>query len=258
MKLLVIGGTGSLGREIVRQALEQGRVDQVVVFSRGDTEQAELYEEHGRSNRLRLVIGDVRDPETLPHHIGPAINCAAVKSVWACEQSPEAAARVNIAGAANVLRKYGHEVIFISTDKAVSPSSIYGAQKMVAERMHTRGGARVYRGVNFLGSRGSLLPLAEIQARRGTVLLTDPAMRRYVMQTSDAAEDVLRLALEPDMYRAGRVYIPGRVRELPIADLLREIADEHGAALEVVGAHPGEKLTELMTWPGEEAYEVPG
>jgi len=268
-KLLITGGTGTVGSEIVRQALGHG-AEVVRVYSRDEYKQFLLRQQLGDDPRLRFLIGDVRDAGRLRRaleDIDIVFHTAAMKHVAACEYNPSEALKTNALGTENVieaaLERDVDLVMLTSTDKAVNPSNTMGASKLLAEKLMTA--ANCSRGPhptrfatvrfgNVLGSNGSLLTILREQiARGGPVTLTDPQMTRYVLSLSEAVGMVFRAAA---MARGGEVFIlkMPRVRTADLVAAAREVlAPRFGfkpqeIETRLIGAGPGEKIhEELMT-----------
>jgi len=268
-RVLVTGGTGSIGSAIVEALLTEGpRV--VRILSRDDTKQFELEQRHRGDPHLRMLIGDVRNRDRLQRAmsgIDLVFHAAAMKHVSACEFNPFEATETNVRGTQNVVETAidagVEKVLTISTDKAVDPSNVMGATKLLAERLMTA--AETYKGAastrfaavrfgNVIGSRGSIVPLVRGQvARGGPVTITDPDMTRYLMPIGDAVR--LCFAAVSRM-TGGEVFIlkMPRVRTGDLVEVLIEAyaptfgyrADQ--IAIEVIGARRGEKRDEaLMT-----------
>ncbi len=256
--LLVTGATGSIGSEVVRLALADGW--RVIAMARNDSRLHELRELLGLPYGLELLQGDVAaERHRARRQVHAIVHCAAVKHVWAGEADPVRAAEINIRGTermASEASRVGVPMVHVSTDKAVQPVNCYGASKMMAERVALNHGATVLRLCNVLDSSGSVLPMAEHQAQQlGEVLLTDERMRRRFI----TAEDAARLALQlTNGEQAGRVCIPTleHIQEERIKHRLQAIADRHGVPVRVIGARPGERLSEPMMWPGEDVAQL--
>ncbi len=268
-RVLVTGGTGSIGSAIVRHLLQCGpRV--VRILSRDEAKQFYLQHELTEHDNVRYLLGDVRDRGRVARameDIDIVFHAAALKHVPACEYNPFEAVETNVRGTQNVLDAaldHGvHKVMVISTDKAVAPINVMGATKLLAERFTVA--ANFYRGShptifgcvrlgNVLGSRGSVVPLFEQQiARRGPVRVTDLSMTRFMMSIPDAV--MLVLAATEEM-QGGEIFIL-KMPVLRLGDLvdtmIEELAPLHGYApgdIEVreEGVRPGEKMDEwLMT-----------
>lgn len=211
--ILVTGGTGSIGSEIVRQLLKEGP-KAIRIFARHEDRHYTLMHElgHGhKSDLLRFVVGDIRDKDRLKlamSGVDIVFHAAALKQVVMCEYNPFEVVKTNIVGTQNVIevaRELGvKKVIGISTDKVAEPEGILGVSKLMAEKLflatyYYRGNKETkfacVRFGNVLGSRGSILSLLKRQIQKnGTVTMTDPAMTRFVMSIPQAASLVLRAA----------------------------------------------------------------
>ena len=266
--ILVTGAAGSIGSEIAARAL--GLNPRIVrVLDNNETGLFDL-EKRLQSDKLRLLVGDVRDKERLRMAIESAdlvFHAAALKHVPLCEYNPFEAVKTNVLGTQNVIEvamdKEIEKLITISTDKAVNPVNVMGATKLVAERLTTS--ANYYKGVrkttfscvrfgNVLDSRGSVVPLFREQIRRGgPVMITDPDMTRFVMSIPKAVDLVLRAT---EIAQGGEIFI-FKMPALRIGDLaeamIEELAprygyDPGGIRLEISGKRAGEKIyEELMT-----------
>ncbi|OWA36320.1 hypothetical protein B9G55_10100 [Saccharibacillus sp. O16] len=268
-KILVIGGTGTIGCHLVKRLLEEE--PQVIrIFSRDEHKQYEMAIEFAQySGRLRFLIGDVRDQQRLGRameDIDYVFHLAAMKHVPSCEYNPFEAVQTNVIGTQNVIQaaieNNVKKVLFTSTDKAISPTNTYGATKLTAERLisaaeYQKGSKEtVFSSVRFgnvMGSRGSVIPLFKKQIlEQRKVTVTDPDMLRYMMTPSQA----IQLILEANgIARGGEVF----VLKMPVIRIgdLAEILIEHTVSkyeireavkMEVIGIRPGEKrYEELMT-----------
>ena len=268
--ILVTGGTGSLGRELVRKIL-QYNPKVVRVFDVDETEQFDLQHElKEHEGIVRYLLGDVRDKERLnraAEDIDIIFHTAALKHVMACEYNPFEAVKTNVLGMQNVIdvaidNNVG-KIIFTSSDKAVNPSNTMGTTKLLAEKLMTS--ANYYKGArncvfssvrfgNVMGSRGSVIPLFIKQIKTGgSVTITDPTMTRFMMSMSQAVELVFRSA---DVAQGGEVFI-FKMPTLNISDLaevlIQELAPRYGhnpedINIDIIGTKPGEKMyEELMT-----------
>jgi len=284
--ILVTGGTGSIGSEMVRRLLDL-RPRAVRVLSRDDSKQFELAEELRGRSELRMLIGDVRDRSRIARAMSGVdlvIHAAAMKHVPAAEFNPFEAVETNVRGTQNVVEAAidagVDRVLTVSTDKAVDPTNVMGATKLLAERLMAS--AQLYRGAaptrfasvrfgNVIGSRGSIVPLILAQlARGGPVTVTDPEMTRYLMPIRTAV-DLCFTALE--RMDGGEVFIlkMPRVRIGDLVDVLVEAyAGRYGLqaadiAIERIGVRAGEKVDEAListdeAWrviDGDEMWVVP-
>ncbi len=258
--VLITGGTGTLGVALVRRFL-QTKVRKIVIYSRDEFKQFNMAREfRAHKDRLRYFIGDVRDRERLYRAfvgVDVVIHAAALKHVELMEYNPLEAVNTNITGASNILdaaidRKVDR-VVSLSTDKAVNPINIYGATKLVSDKLfrsaHAYGGEKgpafiVVRYGNVMGSRGSVVPFFRQLKEQGkdTLPITDKRMTRFWITLEQSVDLVLK-ALE--LGQGGEVFI-SRIPSCRITDLATAI---HPDAQQVeTGIRPGEKLHEdLLT-----------
>lgn len=279
-RILVTGGTGSVGSEIVRQLLTYDPAT-VRVLSRDDTKQFLLQRELGSHDNLRLIIGDIRDTDRLHRameSVEIVFHVAALKHVPACEYNPFEAVETNVRGTQNVinaaLERDVERMVVISSDKAAYPINVLGATKLLAERLTTsanwsRGSHRTIFGAvrfgNVIGSRGSVVPLfADQIARGGPVTVTDPEMTRFMMSLPQAVSLVFRSVTQME---GGEVFIL-KMASLRLGDLaevmIESLAAHYGHApqkihLEILGARPGERSDEILMTEDEArlAVELP-
>lgn len=274
LTILVTGGTGSLGKSIVRRIMtgEMGRPRKIIIFSRDELKQHEMrihwhrlkqpiedLREFSPKEVLDFRIGDVREYDTLLPVLRRAdvvINTAALKQVPTCEYFPFEAVRTNIAGAYNIVRGIRehrlpvHTVISISTDKACKPVNAMGMTKALQERVilsanvdfpETRFIAVRYG--NVLASRGSVIPLFLNQlASGGPLTITSAEMTRFLL-TLDQAVDTVFEALHSA--KGGELTIP-QAASARIIDVAQAIIGDSPAQTEVIGIRPGEKLHEIL------------
>ena len=258
--LLVTGGTGSFGRALVTAALSQVQWRRVVVFSRDELKQHEMAQSLATDSRarstLRFFLGDVRDASRLRQAmdgVDTVVHAAALKQVPAGEYNPHEFVKTNILGAQNVidasLEAGVQRVVALSTDKAAAPINLYGATKLVSDKLFVAAnnvkGARdlrfsVVRYGNVMGSRGSVIPFFLSRASSGELPITDPAMTRFNISLDEGVRLVL-WALEHG--QGGEILVP-KIPSYRITDVAQAIAPS--AVHPVVGIRPGEKLHEEM------------
>jgi UDP-N-acetylglucosamine 4,6-dehydratase/5-epimerase len=254
--ILVTGGTGSFGRRFVRTVLATTGARRIVTYSRDELKQYEMRQEFGDDRRLRFFIGDVRDADRLRRAfdgIDVVIHAAALKQVPAAEYNPFEAVKTNVLGAQNVIDaaidRGVKRVVALSTDKASSPINLYGATKLVSDKLFVQGnfysGGRdtrfaVVRYGNVVGSRGSVVPFFRERAKTGILPITDERMTRFWITLQQGVDFVLS-SLE--MMRGGELFVP-KIPSIRIVDLAISIAP--AAKTEIVGIRPGEKLHEEM------------
>jgi UDP-N-acetylglucosamine 4,6-dehydratase len=254
--VLITGGTGSFGKRFVHTVLTETDVRRVVVFSRDELKQFEMEQQYPGESRLRFFIGDVRDRDRLErafHDVDYVIHTAALKQVPAAEYNPFEAVKTNVHGAQNVIDAaidVGVErVVALSTDKACSPVNLYGATKLVSDKLFINGNAyasgtktrfSVVRYGNVVGSRGSVVPYFRQLAPTGVLPITDERMTRFWITLDQGVRFVLE-SLE--RMKGGELYVP-KIPSMRVVDLAKAMAPE--AELRVVGIRPGEKLHEEM------------
>jgi len=266
--ILVTGGAGSIGSELVRTLLDMDP-KAVRVLDNNETGLFDL-EQELQSEKIRPLVGDVRDRERLRRAfegVDVVFHAAALKHVPLCEFNPFDAVKTNVLGTQNVLdAAIDEEVarfIFISTDKAVNPTNVMGATKLLAERLTLS--ANYYKGSrktvlscvrfgNVLGSRGSVVPLFKKQIINGSpVTLTDPDMTRFIMDIPKAIKLILKAA---EIANGGEIFIL-KTPVIKICDLAEAMAEELSSPgckvrkeveVRTIGRRAGEKLyEELMT-----------
>ncbi len=273
-RILVTGGTGSLGQRVVRRLLEGsvGRPAKVTVLSRDEAKQHDMrlrflrrvaatddvIYQHAR-DLLTFRIGDVRDFSTLVEAVADAdlvIHAAALKQVPTCEYFPVEAVKTNVLGAEALVRATVaaggrvEAVIGISTDKACKPINVMGMTKAVMERILIEANLRqpetrfaCVRYGNVVASRGSVVPLfLEQISRGGPVTITLKEMTRFLL-TLDRAVDTVLAALVGA--RAGEIYVP-KVPAARMVDLAETMIDGRDIPITYTGIRPGEKVHEIM------------
>lgn len=266
--VLVTGGTGSFGRKFVDVVLRECPPKKLIIFSRDETKQHEMrlmYPEEG-IRPTRYFIGDVRDRDRLNRafrNVDVVIHAAALKQVPACEYNPFEAVQTNIIGAKNVIDAAIDQgvsrVLAISTDKAVNPVNLYGATKLCAEKLFIQGNSYSRReGTRFsctrygnvVGSRGSVIPLFQMQSQNGRVTVTDRRMTRFWITLDQGVRFVLRCL--HDM-RGGEVFVP-KLPSMNIMDLVEAVAPN--CEIHAIGIRAGEKLHEVLISAYEQRHSV--
>lgn len=273
-RVLITGGTGSLGKSLVRRLLtgEMGDPAKIIVFSRDEAKQHFLRVEYqnrvARTNeeiyrnfqrKLEFLIGDIRDPGSVAsvlRHVDVVVNAAAMKQVPTCEYFPYEAVRTNIGGAENIvtaIQKHDlhvETVVGVSTEKACKPVNTMGMTKAIQERIFIQGNMRCsgtrfvcVRYGNVLASRGSVIPLFKEQIRAGgPVTVTDPEMTRFLLTLDDAVDTVFGAIRDG---KPGETFIP-RAPASRIADIAKVLIDGRKIEMVVTGIRPGEKVHEIL------------
>jgi len=277
-KILITGGTGSLGNALTQRLLEQG-ADTIRIFSRNESKQLEM-ESKFNDDRLRFLIGDVRDYERLERaveDIDIVFHAAALKHVPVIEYNPFEAIKTNILGSQNVINACLHEnidrAVCVGTDKAVSPLNTYGATKLLMEKLFVT--AKNYlkkerhqtkfialRYGNVLGSSGSVIPKFIDQIRNKEKLtITDSSMTRFSISMNEALDFILKAT---EIGKGSEIFVP-KLKAYSILDVKNALFELLGETEEqVVGIRPGEKLDEVLinkdemkyTWEYQNMYMV--
>jgi UDP-N-acetylglucosamine 4,6-dehydratase len=253
----VTGGTGSFGRAFVRRILADWEPKRLIVFSRDELKQYEMQQDF-KSAAMRFFLGDVRDASRLVqamHEVDIVVHAAALKQVPAAEYNPMECIKTNVHGAENVIAAAidaeVEKVIALSTDKAANPINLYGATKLVSDKLfvaanNVAGGRKtrfsVVRYGNVVGSRGSVVPFFAKLISEGAKELpvTDPRMTRFWITLSQGVEFVIQSMRR---MHGGEIFVP-KIPSAKILDLAESIAP--GMPTTVVGIRPGEKLHEVM------------
>ncbi|MFP4490290.1 MAG: polysaccharide biosynthesis protein [Spirochaetaceae bacterium] len=275
-RVLITGAGGSIGSELARQLLSGG-AERLYLFDHGENnlyeieKELRLLQEEGVGEKATIIpiIGEMQDPSYMEFILkrlkaDAIFHCAAYKHVPLLEENPVEAIKNNVFGTRNVLsaaRKSGvPRFVFVSTDKAVDPVSVYGISKAIAEELvlssnGDTGDYMVVRFGNVLGSRGSIVPLFTKQILKGgPVTVTHPEANRFFMTIPEAASLVLKAG---GVGRRGEVYILDMGDPISIKDLAEQMVRFYGFApaeeIKVVytGLRPGEKLTESLWREGE-------
>ena len=282
--ILVTGGTGSLGKVLIRRLLtgEMGMMNKIRVFSRDEAKQHEMrlhYQKRPQTatdeaiyddfhRMLQFEIGDVRDYQRVTQalqDIDIVINAAALKQVPTCEYFPYEAVQTNIDGAENIVRAIRQlrlkveTVVGVSTDKACKPVNVMGMTKALQERIFI--GANIHcpdtrlvcvRYGNVLASRGSVIPMFIEQIQKGgPVTVTTPDMTRFLLSLDQAVDTVFAVVKEA---KPGEIYIP-RIPSAKIVDVAKALIGNRPIEIVISGIRPGEKLHEILI-SDEEAFRT--
>lgn len=273
-RILITGGTGSLGRTLVRRFLDghAGNPAKIIVLSRDEAKQHAMRMEYQHrfaatdeiiyrnfQEKLEFRIGDVRDPHSMAQAllgVDIVFNAAALKQVPTCEYFPYEAVQTNIGGPENIIRAIQEHhlridtVVGVSTDKACKPVNAMGMTKALQERVFIQANIRCpdtrficVRYGNVLASRGSVVPLFHEQIRRGgPVTITTPEMSRFLLSLDDAV-DVIFAAVREGL--PGETYIP-RVPSALVVNIARSLIGGRAIEIRTTGIRPGEKVHEIL------------
>lgn len=257
-RILITGGTGSLGHQLTRDILNATREARVIILSRDEFKQFRMHEEMLEEHRRRtgFFLGDVRDAKRLRRAfdgVDYVIHAAALKQVPAAEYNPFEFIKTNIIGAENIIDAAidcgVKKVVALSTDKAANPINLYGATKLCSDKLFVAGNSysgkksariSVVRYGNVVGSRGSVIPFFLRERKKGVLPITDKRMTRFWITLAQGASLVLN-ALRDMM--GGEIWVP-KIPSMRITDLAHVIAPD--AELREIGIRPGEKLHEVM------------
>jgi UDP-glucose 4-epimerase len=272
--VLITGGTGSLGKVLVRRMLsgERGTPRKIIVFSRDEAKQHAMRLAYLRKTtttdeviyrnfmqKLEFRIGDVRDYAALCSAVRNAdivVNAAALKQVPSCEYFPREALLTNCMGAQNLVRAISENdcgvetVVAVSTDKACKPVNVMGMSKALQERIFVAANI-LYPKTRFIGvrygnvlaSRGSVIPLFREQIRSGgPVTITAPEMTRFLLSL-DQAVDTIFAALDSAL--PGEIYVPN-APSATIMNIARALIGDRRTEMRITGIRPGEKLHEVL------------
>ena len=257
--ILITGGTGSLGKQLVRRIYaEYPDVKRVVVFSRDEQKQFQMAQEFppDKFKSIRYFIGDVRDKERLfraMEGIDTVIHAAAMKHVHLAEYNPMEAVKTNILGAQNVidacLANNVKRVVALSTDKAAAPINLYGATKLTSDKLfiaanNIRGKRNIKFSVvrygNVMGSNGSVMPFFYQKRKDGILPITDKQMTRFNISLDEGVNMIFH-ALNNAW--GGEIFVP-KIPSYKIVDVAKAICPS--CQLKEIGIRPGEKLHEEM------------
>lgn len=281
--VVVTGGTGSLGKVLVRRLLsgEMGRPRRIVVFSRDEAKQHDMRLHYKNvvaatdeivyrnfEEMLAFVIGDVRDYHAVASVLRNAdvvFNAAALKQVPTCEYFPFEAVQTNIGGPENIVRAIRENhlpvetVVGISTDKACKPVNVMGMTKAIQERVFITANLTCpktrficVRYGNVLASRGSVIPLFHEQIRSGgPVTITTEDMTRFLLSLDQAVDTIFAAVRDA---KRGETYIP-RVPSARVTDIARALIGDRKIEVKIIGIRPGEKVDEILI-SDEERYRT--
>ena len=264
--ILITGGTGSFGKEFIRNILRTSRPRRVIVYSRDEWKQSEMQADpEFQDKSVRFFLGDVRDKDRLclaMRDVDYVIHAAALKQVPAAEYNPHEFIKTNVNGATNIveaaIEAKVKRVVALSTDKAVNPVNLYGATKLCSDKVFIA--ANSYAGVggttfsvvrygNVVGSRGSVIPLFQKQRESGSITITNPDMTRFLITLQQGVDFVLS-SLKNMV--GGELFVP-KIPACTVSDLANVLAPD--CDKNIIGLRPGEKMHEILI-PSDEARNV--
>ncbi|MDB9830050.1 UDP-N-acetylglucosamine 4,6-dehydratase (inverting) [Gammaproteobacteria bacterium] len=257
--ILLSGGTGSFGKAFIKHCVKKfPDINRLIIFSRDELKQHEMQQEFSDQEIpfLRYFIGDIRDQQRLNRameDVDIVVHAAALKHVSVAEYNPMEFINTNVLGTQNLINAaLDHSIesfVALSTDKASSPTNLYGATKLCADKLVTAAnnirGSRntkfsVVRYGNVFGSRGSIVPLFEEQAKNNKLTITDESMTRFNISLQNGVEMVL-WALKNSF--GGEILVP-KIPSYKIMDMAAAFGQD--IEIDTIGIRPGEKLHEEM------------
>jgi UDP-N-acetylglucosamine 4,6-dehydratase/5-epimerase len=254
--ILITGGTGSFGHTFVPMTLAKYNPRRLIIFSRDEMKQWEMAKHYEGDERVRFFIGDVRDKDRLARALNGVdfvVHAAATKIVPTAEYNPFECVKTNVIGAMNLIDACIDQgvkrVVALSTDKASSPTNLYGATKLTSDKLFIAGNSyagkndsrfAVVRYGNVMGSRGSVIPFFLTLVDKKELPITDDRMTRFMITLEQGVKLVWH-AFE-DMV-GGEIYVK-KIPSIKMTDVARSIAPNAGH--EIIGIRPGEKLHEQM------------
>ena len=257
--VLITGGTGSLGQALTLNILEKyPKINRLIIFSRDEQKQFKMAQKFPKENfpAIRFLIGDIRDLDRLKRalrEVDYVIHTAAMKHVHLAEYNPMECVKTNVIGAENLinacLETNVKKVVVLSTDKAASPINLYGATKLVSDKLFIAANNikgrnpisfSVVRYGNVMGSNGSVIPFFINKKKDGFLPITNPNMTRFNISLQEGVSLVL-YALEHAW--GGEIFVP-KIPSYKITDVAEAIGPE--CEQKIVGIRPGEKIHEEM------------
>jgi len=255
--ILITGGTGSFGKQFTRTILKRYKPKKIIIYSRDELKQFEMAQSF-KSKVMRYFIGDVRDLPRLQKAMSGVdfvVHAAALKHVPIAEYNPMECIKTNVMGAQNIIDACIDNTvpytIALSTDKAASPANLYGASKLVSDKLfvaanNLRGEHdikfSVVRYGNVLGSRGSVIPFFQNLIAEGATSLpiTEPEMTRFWITLQEGVDFVLKNFAR---MQGGEIYVP-KIPSMKMIEMAKAIAPN--LPQNIIGIRPGEKLHEVM------------
>ena len=258
--ILITGGTGTFGSACIERLLKCAKPKKIIIFSRDEYKQyilKEKLESLDKKNILRFFIGDIRDYERLNlafKNVDFVIHAAALKQIISNEYNPFECIKTNVYGAENIVRAALNSsvitVLALSTDKACSPTNLYGASKLASDKIFLTANFyasdritkfNVVRYGNVLGSRGSVVPyFKKLKDKGSNIPVTDKRMTRFWIKINEAVDFVISCL----SYKSGGYVFVPKLPSIKIIDLAKSIAPNK--KIKYIGIRPGEKLHEIL------------
>ena len=254
--ILITGGTGSFGHTFIPMTLKKYNPKKIIIFSRDEMKQWEMSKSYTDDSRIRFFIGDVRDSSRLYRALDGVdyvVHAAATKIVPTAEYNPFECVKTNIHGAMNIvdacIDQGVKKVVALSTDKASSPANLYGATKLVSDKLFISGNSysgadktsfSVVRYGNVMGSRGSVIPFFLSQSKKKFFPITHDQMTRFMI----TLEDGVKLVWDAfDEMIGGEIFIK-KIPSMRVTDIAKAV--DPLKEQKIIGIRPGEKIHEEM------------
>ncbi|MDM5198652.1 polysaccharide biosynthesis protein [Fictibacillus enclensis] len=258
-RILITGGTGSWGYELVKQLLQK-QPKEIRILSRNEASQVAMQRQFDHDPRLVFMIGDIRDRQAIDNasaHVDYVYHLAALKHVPICEHQPYEALKTNVYGTQNVIEaaiaNKVKKVIYISTDKSANPANFYGMTKAIGEKLiihanllseHTK--FVCVRGGNVLGTNGSVIHVFKDHIeKKGMIGITDRGMTRFFLTLQDAIKLLFKATYES---QGGEIFVM-KMPTCKILDLAKVLISHSGkkaVGIHELGIRPGEKMHEIL------------
>ena len=255
-KILITGGTGSFGKKFIEMSNKKFKFKKIIIFSRDEMKQWDMSQDYLKDNKIKFVIGDVRDYDRLNENMKDVdfvVHAAATKIVPTAEYNPFECVKTNINGAMNVINAAKtnkvKKVVALSTDKASNPINLYGATKLAADKLFIAANSEdninitkfgVVRYGNVMGSRGSVIPFFYSLRKNKTMPITDIKMTRFMISLEEGVKLVWDAFLD---LKGGEIYVK-KIPSMKVIDIAKSINPK--AKLNIIGIRPGEKIHEQM------------
>tara|TARA_B100000900_G_C20502602_1_gene684423 strand:+ start:156 stop:1145 length:990 start_codon:yes stop_codon:yes gene_type:complete len=263
-KILITGGTGSFGKKFLEMSNKKFKFKKIIIFSRDEMKQWDMSQDYLNDNKIKFVIGDVRDYDRLNQNmkdIDFVVHAAATKIVPTAEYNPFECVKTNINGAMNVINAAKSnkvkKVVALSTDKASNPVNLYGATKLAADKLFIAANSEdnknitkfgVVRYGNVMGSRGSVIPYFHSLKKNKTMPITDIKMTRFMISLEEGVKLVWDAFMD---LKGGEIYVK-KIPSMKVIDIAKSINPK--AKLNIIGIRPGEKIHEQMIGSEDAMY----
>ena len=264
--LFITGGTGSFGKAFVNMTLKNYKPKKIIIYSRDESKQWDMWQEYKNSKKLHFIIGDIRDYVNLNNSMAGVdyvIHAAATKIVPTAETNPFECIKTNIDGSMNVINasisNKVKKVVALSTDKACNPINLYGATKLAADKLFISANLKInkiktkfsiVRYGNVIGSRGSVIPYFKSVAHKlPKIPITDLRMTRFIISLKECVEFVWMVF---DVMQGGEIFVK-KIPSIKILDIANSISEKKNN-YKLIGIRSGEKLHEEMISVEDAAY----